>query len=139
MALPTRRRRHGDAAEAAVSRYLESLGWRVLARNVAVARDEIDLVALDPGPPAEVVCVEVRGNSTSRFGAPEETVVGRKVRRLYRSMLTLRFLGTVPGEAVPLPRAIGWRVDVVVVESSPVIGRGAGGAAIRHLRRVEPD
>lgn len=139
MALPTRRRRHGDAAEATAARYLESLGWQVLARNVAITRDEIDIVALDPGPPAEVVCVEVRSNSTSRFGAPEESVVGRKVRRLYRSMLQLRFLGAIPADtSAQLPSGLAWRVDLVIVERSPVIGRGIGGATIRHLRRVEP-
>ncbi|MBA2253729.1 MAG: YraN family protein [Chloroflexi bacterium] len=139
----TRRRRHGDAAETAAVRFLESLGWRVLARNIVVGRDEIDIVALDPGPPAEIACVEVRSNATSRFGAPEESVVGRKVRRLYRSMAALRSDLALSGGGVwpaggTLPRRITWRVDLVTVEMAPSLGPSSGGPRIRHLRRVDP-
>jgi Holliday junction resolvase-like predicted endonuclease len=139
VARPTRRRLQGDVAEAIARDFLESLGWRVLARNIAVGRDEIDIVALDPGPPAEIACVEVRSNTTSRFGAPEEGVVGAKVRRLYRSMLALRSGGSWPWPDVAgARRMVGWRVDLVIVEMAPSIGRSAGGPAIRHLRRVDP-
>ena len=33
---------------------------------------EIDLVAVDPGLPPSLVFVEVRGNVSGRYGAPEE-------------------------------------------------------------------
>jgi Holliday junction resolvase-like predicted endonuclease len=138
MARPTFRRRRGDRAEQLATGHLESLGWRVLARNVAAGRDEVDIVALDPGPPAAIVCVEVRSNTTGRFGAPEESVVGRKVRRLYRSMAALRAAGELPDGAGPLPRGVPWRVDLLVVEDAPTLGPGTGGATIRHLRNVEP-
>ena len=137
MVLRTRRRRHGDAAEEAATRYLEELGWRIVARNVSVGRDEVDIVAVEPGPPAEAVCVEVRSNSRSRFGTPEESVVGRKARRLYRSMAALRF-GADPAISDVLPPGMTWRVDLVVVEMAPRLDRDSGGPTIRHLRRLDP-
>ena len=69
----TVRQRRGSHAEELAAQYVATLGWKVLARNVKVgARDEIDLVALDPGPPLELVCVEVRSARSVAFGAPEE-------------------------------------------------------------------
>jgi putative endonuclease len=117
----TARQRHGAAAEERVARYVADLGWRILDRNVKVGRDEIDLVALDPGPPAEVVCVEVRSASSAAFGPPEERVDRAKVGRLYRSMSGLV-------SDLRLPR----RVDLVVVDARD------GTPALRHLRRLEP-
>src|SRR6478736_3495007 len=68
----------GDSAETlAIGRLLDA-GWTVLARNVHVGRHEIDLVAVDPGPPASLVIVEVRWRTTRAFGLPEETVDHRK-------------------------------------------------------------
>lgn len=137
MGRPTVRRRHGDRAERLAVAHLGSIGWRVLARNVAVGRDEVDIVAVDPGPPPAVVCMEVRSNTTGRFGAPEESVVGRKAWRLYRSMVAMRAGVGLPDGTV-LPRGIPWRVDLLVVEEAPTLARGAGGPTIRHLRAVEP-
>ena len=56
----TRAQQAGDAAEAMVAARLADAGWTVLARNVHVGRHELDLVAVDPGPPAALVVVEVR-------------------------------------------------------------------------------
>ena len=43
----------GDAAETLVAARLEAAGWTVLARNIRVGRGELDLVAIDPGPPSD--------------------------------------------------------------------------------------
>jgi putative endonuclease len=117
----TERQRRGAAAEEAAARYVARLGWAIVDRNVKVGRDEIDIVAVDPGPPAELVCVEVRSASSVSFGSPEERVDRAKVGHLYRAMRAL----SVP---VRLPR----RVDLVVVD------RRAPTLVIRHLRRLEP-
>lgn len=101
-----------------------------------IARDELDLVAIDPGPPAMLVIVEVRSRSTSRFGSPEEGVDRHKIARLYRATSALRRLGALP-DGTPLPR-LPWRVDLLAVELAPQIGPGAGGPTIRHHRSVEP-
>lgn len=92
----TAAQRAGDAAEATVERHLTARGWRVLARHVRVGRDEIDIVAADPGPPPELVIVEVRWRARRDFGLPEETVDGRKRARLHRAGSALRDAGRLP-------------------------------------------
>ena len=118
----TRRQLRGSHAEGDAVHYLAGLGWQVLARNVKVGRDEIDVLALDPGPPTELVCVEVRSASSPAFGTPEERVDRAKVGHLYRAM---REVAT----DVRAPR----RVDLVIVDR-----RRASTPIIRHLRRLEP-
>lgn len=132
----TVRSRHGERGEALASRHLEGLGWWILARRVRVGRDEIDLVAVEPGPPDVLVFVEVRSHATSRFGAPEESVDRRKIARLYRAASTLGLGGTLP-DGTRLPR-LPWRIDLVAVDDAPSLGLGLGGPAIRHVRSVEP-
>ena len=61
--------RAGDAAETLVAARLLAAGWTILARNVHVGRHELDLVAIDPGPPAALVVVEVRWRSPTRLRA----------------------------------------------------------------------
>ncbi len=110
----TSAQRSGDAAEALVAAYLEGLGWRVLAEKVHVGRAEIDLVATDPGPPPELVIVEVRWRGRRDFGLPEETVDHRKRARLHRAGFTLRGSGALR-DGTPIPD-LPLRFDLVVVE-----------------------
>ena len=127
--MKTRRQVRGAAAEARAAAFLEGLGWRLLARNVKVgAHDEIDIVALDPGPPPELVCVEVRSARSLEFGSPEERIDSRKVGHLYRAMGGLDIATRALDTDARLPR----RVDLIVVDL-----RGPK-PSIRHLRRLEP-
>ncbi len=104
----------GDDAEATVASHLEGLGWRVLGRRIRVGRDEIDLLAIDPGPPRELVVVEVRWRRSRDFGLPEETVDGRKRARLHRAGFALRESGG-PVDGIPVPH-LPLRFDLIVVE-----------------------
>ncbi|MGH2467847.1 MAG: YraN family protein, partial [Candidatus Limnocylindrales bacterium] len=111
MAPRTLRRRQGDRAEHLAAEHLTGRGWTLLARNVRVGRDEIDLLAIDPGPPQTLVAVEVRGASSRRFGPPEGRVDGAKARRCYRAAFGLRRVGVLPdGRALP---RLPWRVDLL--------------------------
>jgi putative endonuclease len=110
----TAAQRSGDAAEAAVAAYLEARGWRLLARQLRVGRAEIDLLAVDPGPPAALVVVEVRWRARRDFGLAEETVDGRKRARLHRAAFALREAGVLPGGGA-LP-ALPFRFDLIVLE-----------------------
>ena len=123
--------RAGDDAEAVVAARLEALGWVILARNLHVGRHELDLVAIDPGPPRTLVAVEVRWRRSRDFGLPEETFDWRKRRRIRDAAFGLLDRGRLPdGEAVPhLPL----RFDLVTVEPA---GEGADGPRIRHHRNV---
>jgi putative endonuclease len=116
----TARQQAGRLAEDEVAAHLALSGWRLLGRNVVVGRDEIDILAIDPGPPAELVFVEVRSATSDRFGAPEERVDRDKVAHLYRA-----------SRALTAPLGLKRRVDLAVVD------RRGGGLVIRHIRRLE--
>jgi putative endonuclease len=115
----------GDAAERLVAARLAEAGWTVLARNVHVGRHELDLVAIDPGPPPALVVVEVRWRASRDFGLPEETVDHRKRARVRAAAYGLLDRGSLPdGAAIPhLPL----RFDLVVVEP---------GDRLRHHRHA---
>jgi putative endonuclease len=115
----------GDAAETLVAARLVDTGWTVLARNVHVGRHELDLVAVDPGPPAALVIVEVRWRAGRAFGLPEETVDHRKRVRVRSAAYGLLDRGRLP-DGAPVPR-LPLRFDLVVVEP---------GDRIRHHRHA---
>ena len=117
--------RLGDAAEELVAERLASAGWSILARNVHVGRHELDLIAVDPGPPAMLVAVEVRWRADRSFGLPEETVDTRKRIRVRAAAYGLLERGALPdGSRLPhLPL----RFDLVVVEP---------GDRLRHHRHA---
>jgi putative endonuclease len=118
----------GDAAETLVLSRLVEAGWTVLARNVHVGRHELDLVAVDPGPPAALVIVEVRWRRSRGFGLAEETVDHRKRARLRQAAFGLLDGGSLPdGSRIP---HMPLRFDLVVIEP----GDRGGEPRIRHHR-----
>jgi putative endonuclease len=118
----------GDDAENAVAAMLRAAGWTVLGRNVRVGRGELDLVAMDPGPPPQLVIVEVRWRRSRRFGLAEETVDHRKRAHLRAAIGRLIDDGLPGGRSLPdLPL----RIDIVAVE--PAIEPG-GPPRLRHHR-----
>lgn len=114
--------RAGDAAEDLVAARLEAAGWTILGRNVHVGRRELDIVAVDPGPPAALVIVEVRWRRRRDFGLAEETVDRRKRLRVHQAAYALLERGGLPH--LPL------RFDLVVVEP----GERGGEPRVRHHR-----
>lgn len=71
----------GRAGEAQAARFLETRGYRIVARNVRADRVEIDLIARR----AELlVFVEVKSRRASNHGHAAEAVDRRKQRRLRR-------------------------------------------------------
>lgn len=104
----------GDQAEGLVADRLVALGWVVLGRNLHLGRYELDLIAIDPGPPRMLVAVEVRWRASRGFGLPEETVDWRKRRRVRAAAYGLLDRGVLPdGSAVPY---LPLRFDLIVVE-----------------------
>ena len=116
----TRSQRAGDAAEDDVAARLLARGWALLGRRVRAGRSELDLVAVDPGPPPALVVVEVRWRHSREFGLPEETVDRRKLGHLRTGVGRLLEAGRLPdGTALPdLPV----RLDLVVVEPPGAAG-----------------
>jgi putative endonuclease len=120
----------GDDAESAVAVDLEGNGWTIVARNVRVGRGELDLVAIDPGPPRMLVIVEVRWRRSRAFGLAEETIDHRKRAHLRAAIGRLLEDG-LPGD-VTLPH-LPLRVDLVVVEPAAAHGEPV---RIRHHRAI---
>ena len=115
----------GDDAESQVADRLTAAGWTILARNVHVGRYELDLIAVDPGPPRVLVAVEVRWRAGRGFGLPEETVDHRKRSRVRAAAYGLLERGALP-DGSPLPH-LPLRFDLVVVEP---------GDKVRHHRHA---
>ena len=110
----------GRNGEQAAADYLETEGFRILARNWRCADGEIDIVAMDRN--TLVIC-EVKTRSGARYGTPLESVTRLKRNRLRR--LAVRWL-TAHGVHVDQVR-----VDVVGVTPEP-----AGGFTVEHVRGV---
>ncbi|HEX8024848.1 MAG TPA: YraN family protein, partial [Candidatus Limnocylindrales bacterium] len=87
----------------------------------------LDLIALDPGPPAMLVIVEVRWRARRDFGLADETVDHAKRARLRAAAFAL-LDGSVPhsGPIAPLPR-LPLRFDLIAVEP---------GNRLRHHRAM---
>jgi putative endonuclease len=107
----------GDSAELLVAELLAARGWRILARNVHAGRSELDIIAMDPGPPVRLVVVEVRWRRSRAFGGAEESFDYRKRSRLRIGIARLLETGCLPdGSLLPhLPVAL----DLAVVEPGP--------------------
>jgi len=117
-----------------VAERLAGAGWRILGTNVRVGRSELDIVAVDPGPPRELVVVEVRANRASGFGAPEERVDRAKLRSVYRGALGLR-ASSVLEDGTLVPR-LALRVDLISIELRSTLGGTIAAGTFRHLRGV---
>jgi putative endonuclease len=93
----------GARSEALAAAFLDSHGYRLIARNVRFPVGEVDIVAWD-GP---VLCfIEVRATSSEQWGGPLASITERKQRRILRAArwyLSRR----------PLPEEV--RFDVVAI------------------------
>ena len=86
----------GRIGERLASQYLETLGYRVLSRNLRVGRlGELDLVAW--AEDGRTLCfVEVKTRTSARYGTPAEAVSVFKQNRI-RKMAEAWLSGSMPG------------------------------------------
>ena len=126
------RGRVGAAAEDAAAAHLARSGWVLLARNLRLDRDEVDILAQEGGAAGVLVVVEVRSVSGRSFGSPLESVDRRKVSRLYRATMTLRREGH-PTLSPSLLCCRAWRVDLLAMRRGP-----DGWTVEHHLRGLAP-
>jgi putative endonuclease len=127
----TSMQRGGDAAENLVARRLEHAGWSILGRQVRAGRGELDLIAVDAGPPRQLVVVEVRARGRRDFGLVEESLDLRKRAHL-RTAIGRMLADGLPGHG-RLPN-LPLRVDLVVVEPPATAGDPP---RLRHHRGIE--
>lgn len=112
----------GRVTEDAAAAWLQANGWTVLARRYRhPSGGEVDLILLDGR--GTLVGVEVRARRSVRAGGPEESVDGRRVRRIAR---TLSAFAVASGT-----RHSGLRIDLVAAQ--PI---GPADAPLLRLRRV---
>lgn len=104
---PDRRRNRtfGDFGERVAASHLESHGFQILERNWSSRQGEIDLIA---SRGEDLVFVEVRSRKGRDFGAPEETITGRKREHILATIS--QYLEQHP-DSPP-----NWRIDLVVLE-----------------------
>ena len=119
----TEKRKFGNEGEHLAETFLQSKGYRLVARQVAIPRiGEIDLIMIDRGT---FVFVEVKARHDVSFGPPEEAVTRRKLRTLAACAELWRVRNGRYGQP--------WRMDVVAVDLSE------HPPAIRHLEAVSID
>lgn len=92
-----------EAEELAVA-YLEAKGWRVLDRNYAFQRAEVDIVAYDM---SYIVFIEVKSRAYTHFGRPEEAVNSLKEKQIYKAAQAWLYERKMEGSPV--------RFDVVAI------------------------
>jgi putative endonuclease len=114
MGARTQQQATGDAAERLVAERLALRGWRILGRNVHAGHSELDIVAVDPGPPERLVIVEVRWRRSRQFGLAEESFDNRKRAHLRAGVARLLEAGSLPG-GIALPH-LPLALDLAVVE-----------------------
>ena len=77
----------GQLGEEAASKYLQNLGYHIVARNYRCPEGEIDIICTYQ---KELVFVEVKTRPSTSFGFPEEAVTRKKqntIRKASRHFL----------------------------------------------------
>ena len=99
--------RLGQYAEDMAAKYLVSIGWKVLARNVRINRGELDIVALDTKEsPEELVIVEVRCRTRNKVQEAIDSLDRRKMRALMNA--SNEYVDDIGWEGF-------WRIDLIAV------------------------
>lgn len=111
----------GNAAEAAAAKFLQGLGYCILARNVRIGREEIDILALDPEDHV-LVFAEVKARRRDHpYYRPELNLDRRKRRAIIRAArrwvadhhfdggYRLDLLCVVAGKVTSHLRELAWR------------------------------
>ena len=111
---PSSTKRLGNAGEEIAALYLQSRGWRIIARNYRCKAGEMDIVAEAPTlPDATLVFAEVKTRRGKRHGSALEAVNARKQAKLIS--IALSWLGEASrGGEEPL-----MRFDVIEVYQEP--------------------
>jgi putative endonuclease len=107
----------GRNCERAAASFLETRGWRLLARNYRFGHREIDLIGERAGV---VAFFEVKGRRGARYGDPLESITGLKRREIEAVARHWLARHGCPGSV--------YRFDAIAVLESR-----EGGLEIRHV------
>ena len=95
----------GRYAEDLAAKYLVSIGWRVLARNVWNQYGELDIVAADMRE-KDLVIVEVRCRTKNKIQDAIDSIDRRKMNALLRA--SNEYIDSIGWEGF-------WRIDLIAV------------------------
>ena len=95
----------GRYAEDLAAKYLVSIGWRVLARNVRNQYGELDIVATDYKE-KDLVIAEVRCRTKNKIQEAIESIYRRKYRALLRA--SNEYIDSIDWQGF-------WRIDLIAV------------------------
>ncbi|HOX41595.1 MAG TPA: YraN family protein [bacterium] len=101
----TKNKLTGNSGEDAAANYLESISYKLLARNLRLPFGEIDILAEERGT---IVIVEVKTVRGSGFGLAQELVRFKKQNKLL--LLGRAMEQQYPGKAI--------RIDVIGIDMS---------------------
>lgn len=96
----------GRAGELYASSFLESKGYRIIARNLRTPFSEVDIVAVKD---ETLIFVEVKTRSSQKYGRPIESVTPARIKRLERAIV---YFSKMHPE---LPKKL--RIDVVSIKN----------------------
>jgi putative endonuclease len=115
------RKNLGRRGEALAKKYLEKIGYRVIANNYRSGRREIDIIARRH---REVVFVEVKTRAAGRESRTENPLAPRQIRNLKLAALDYCHKNRVALDAV--------RLDLIIILADAPTGR----AGLRHYRDI---
>ena len=75
-------RAYGNIGEQAACDYLSGRGWNIIARNVRMGRNEIDIIAEKK---KTIAFIEVKRRSSTVYGQPAEAVNAEKQKRIIQA------------------------------------------------------
>lgn len=72
----------GNIGEQIASEYLKKQNYKILERNFFCKQGEIDIIAKDK---QEIVFIEVKTRTNTKFGYPSEAVDNKKLKHMYKT------------------------------------------------------
>lgn len=99
----------GQDAERNACRFLENKGLRLLVKNYRCFQGEIDLIMQDR---EDIVFVEVRSRSNSRYGSALESITPKKMAKLIKA--STHYL-----QAKKCLYKVNSRFDVIAISPTP--------------------
>lgn len=102
----------GQRGERIAAKYLQSLGYRILGKNIRINKDEIDIIAFDPTDHVYVFAEVKTRTAASEDFHPNMNVTWRK--RGFMRRAARRYM-------MQFEEEIGWRLDVVCVMKGKVV------------------
>lgn len=111
---------YGKEGEDFAAKYLEENGYKILERNFACKRGEIDIIALQNN---QIIFIEIKTRTSIKYGLPAEAVTETKLKHLYKTaeyyLITRNLFGN-----------IDTRIDVIEVYKSK------NNLRLNHLKQV---